>query len=227
MSKLLATIEVPKFITRVQTAKQRRAVYFKKNKKGEWKPRNPSKTLQKKIDKGIYSVKNNFILDENGQREVANRTVAGKPRYEVLSGNKLLSGFASPFTRAKLVTGLKDFYRPFVQEHFLKHGQISTFPLRITWDIYTTVEDSPNWDLFNLFFYYKYFEDSLHEKTTEDNKIYYKNKPLNPLIPDDNVKYITWGPGPKLIPVDDWENRKFIFRIYHDNRPEFNRKPWV
>lgn len=226
MSKPLATIEIPKFITKVQTAKKRRKQYYKK-KNGKWKPKKLPKTYKKKLDEGTYSIsKRGYLLDEDGERIIKNKQTAGKPRYETLSGNKLLSGYGSPFTRAKLARGLKDFYRPFVQGYILDHGSIQKFPLRVTWGLYTTVEDAPNWDLFNLFFYYKYFEDSLHE-TTEKSEKKYNGEKLKQFIPDDNVKYITWPPGPKLIPVDNWKDRKFIFRFYHDKRNRLQRKPWI
>lgn len=230
MSNLQATLEIPKFITKVKTADSRRAKYYRKKKGGDgWEPRSLPKTYRQKLKDGIYSMDGRYLLDEDGNRKLANPQTAGEPRYETLSGNKLLSGYGSPFTRAKLARGLKDFFRPFVQEHVREHGPIEKFPLRVTWDLYTTVEDEPNWDLFNLFFYYKYFEDSLHEETdeTDDDPIYYKGEKLQQLIPDDNVQNITWAPGPKLMPVDDWENRKFIFRFYHDKRNRLQRKPWI
>lgn len=220
MSKPLATIEIPQFITKVKTANKRRTKYYKKKKKG-WSPRDLPPTYEEKLESGEYSMDGKYLLDENGEKKVANPQTAGKPRYETLSGNKLLSGYGSPFTRAKLARGLKDFYRPFIREQIKEHGKIETFPLRVTWDLYTTVEDAPNWDLFNLFFYYKYFEDSLHETEDDDGNTF------ESLIPDDNVKFITWAPGPKLIPVDKWEERKFIFRFYHDRRNRLQRRPWI
>lgn len=230
MSKLQATIEVPKFITKIKTANSRRAKYYKRKKGGDgWYPRALPKTYKKKLKDGIYSIKKDYLMDENDEKILANPQTAGEPRYETLSGNKLLSGYGSPYTRAKLARGLKDFFRPFVQEHVREHGPIEQFPLRVTWDLYTTVEDEPNWDVFNLFFYYKYFEDSLHESTNmeDDEPILYKGEALTPLIPDDNVQFITWGPGPKIIPVDNWEERKFIFKFYHDKRNRLQRKPWL
>jgi len=228
-NKPLAEIEVPQFITRVKTADSRRAKYYKKKNGGGMYPRSLPKTYAKKVKDGIYSFDaKGYLKDENGEKILANPRTAGEPRYEKLSGNNLLSGYGSPHTRAKLARSLKDFFRPFVQEHVLKHGPITTFPLRVTWDMYTTVEKT-HWDLFNLFFYYKYFEDSLHETTdkSDSNAIYYKGKELKPLIPDDNIKFITWAPSPKIIPVDSWDDRKFIFRFYHDKRNELQRIPWI
>jgi hypothetical protein len=229
MGELLATIEIPQYIDSIELSKKQRPKYYRKSK-GKWKPRNLPKTYKSKLTSGEYFLKKGYLIDkETNKKILANPQSAGKPKYEKFSGNKLLSGYGSPFIRAKLVGALKDFYRPFVQDFIEDNGPITTFPLRITWDIYTTVEEAPNWDLFNLFFYYKYFEDSLFETTDveKDHPILYKNEKLKQLIPDDNVQYITWSPGPRLIPVDTWDNRKFIFKIYHDDRTELRRSPWV
>lgn len=229
MGKLLAEITIPQFITKIQTAKKARPKYYKKKKNGKWSPRNLPPTFKEKLEEGVYSMKGSYLLNEEGEKKLANPGTAGKPRYETLSGNKLLSGYGSPHLRAKLARGLKDFYRPYVQDYIIEHGSIKTFPLRVTWDLFTTVEDKPNWDVFNLFFYYKYFEDSLHEKTKQKkgSDIKYKGNKLKQLIPDDNVKFITWPASPKIIPVNEWTNRKFVFRFFHDNRKELNRKPWL
>lgn len=223
MAKQVAQIEIPKFITKVKTSNARRAKYYKKNKKG-WYPRNLPKTFQSKLDKGIYSMKKGYLLNEDGKKVIANGPSVGKPKYETLSGNKLLSGYGSPHIRATLVKGLREFYRPFVQEYIKEHGPIEQFPLIVKWDCYTTVPEDPeqaNWDAGNLFFYYKYFEDSLHKDAKDDPKRYLA------LIPDDDVVYITHPAAPKIIPVDNWNDRKFIFKFYYDDRQELKRGPWV
>lgn len=217
MSELLASIEIPKFITRVKMSNKRRKKYYKKTKKKGWKPRNLPKTYRQKLEDGVYSMSSRgYLLDENDKKKLANPQTAGKPRYEVLSGNNLLSGYGSPHTRAKLVGALKDFYRPFVQDYIKENGPIEKYPLKVIWECHTVVEDDPNWDASNLFFYYKYFEDCLFEE----------GKGLKQLIPDDNVKYIVQPPGAKIIPVDNWDDRKFVFNYYYDDRNVLNRKPW-
>lgn len=216
-SKLLAEITIPKFITKVQISKKARPKYYKKGKK-----------IPPTYEKKYRFNSKGFLVDADGERIIANSRTAGKAKYEVLSGNKLISGYGSPFMRANLVRGLKDFYRPFVQEYVLTHGPITEFPIQVTWDIYTVVEDNPEWDASNLSFYYKYFEDSLFEKTDEKtNQPQHNNKKLVQLIPDDSIKYITWAAAPKIIPIDDWEKRKFVFKLYYDERKELKRLPWL
>lgn len=216
-SNLLASLTIPQFITKVQISKKRRAKYYS-NIKGK----GVSKKVPKKYRTDQYSYnKNGWLVDENGTRLIANPRVAGKPKYQILSGNKLLSGYGSPHIRAKLVRELRAFYRPFVQRHIKEHGPLTTFPIRVEWDCYTIVDDDPNWDVGNLFFYYKYFEDALHKDHEDEPKKYAA------MIPEDTVKYIIHPPGARIIPVDNWEDRKFEFRFYYDDRKELKRKPWI
>lgn len=205
---LLRTIEVPEFPVRVKLSNSRRKKYYNKNK-GK---------IPKKYLKEGYSFNNKGFLinDQTGKRVVSNEALSQRPRYAKLSGNNLISGFGSPHIRNKIVYALKDFYSPIIEQSLIDHGPIDRFPLRLQWDVYTTVSETDKWDASNLFFYYKYFEDTL-----------FKEFKAGQLIPDDNIKYITHPPSPKIIPIDLWDNRKFIFRIYHDARKELRRSPWI
>lgn len=200
MGKLLGEIIIPKFITKVLISKKRQPKYYTKED-----------ILPKKYKNNNFRGK--YLVDAYGKRIVKNIRSVGTPRYEKLSGNNLLSGYGSHHIRAKIAKELKEFYKPFVKEFVKKNGKFTTFPLRVEWDVYTELE-AENWDASNLFFYYKYFEDTLFLPDIQ-------------LIPDDCVKYITFSPGIKIIPVDDWEQRKFIFRFYYDDRKELKREPWV
>jgi hypothetical protein len=153
-----------------------------------------------------------FLCGPDKKRIVSNPKTAGQPRYETLSGNKLTSGYASEHQRNHIAIGLKDFYRPFIRK--MKPFTKDDFPIRIEWDFYTTV-DTPNFDMDNFWFYLKYFLDTLKEGyDPRDNRKY------EPIIPDDNIRYITHPASPRLIPVTDFEDRKFVFRFYRDNRKE-------
>jgi len=196
----VAEIIIPQFITKILASKSRRPTYYKKTDK-----------IPKKYQK--YSFSGNYLVDDHGKRILKNTRTVGKEIYQQLSGNNLLSGYGSYHMRAKIAKRLKAFYKPFVLNYVKTHGPITTFPLRIEWDVYKYI-GTPNWDASNLFFYYKYFEDTLFEKGVE-------------LIPDDNVSFITWSPGPKIIPVDDPTKQKFVFRFYHDTRPELKQSPWI
>lgn len=205
---LLRTIEAYKFPIRVKLTNSRRLKYYNK-----FKGKIPKKYLK---DGYSFNNKGFLINDRTGKRIASNEALSKRPRYAKLSGNNLITGYGSPHIRNKIVGALKDYYSPIVEQSLNTHGPLSIFPLRLEWDVYTTVEEKDKWDASNLFFYYKYFEDTMVKEFNSGS-----------LIPDDNIKYVTHPPSPKIIPIDDWENRKFIFRIYHDDRTELRRKPWV
>jgi len=187
-STLIQEIVIPEYITRVQISKSRRKKYFKKGDE-----------IPKKYQKSEFTYKGGFLVDADGVRVIKNPRAAGTPRYEVLSGNKITSGYATPHIRNRISSALKDFYRPHVQ----KMKPITQYPLRVEWEFWTTV-DPANFDMSNFWFYYKYFEDTL---TREG------------IIPDDSVQFITSPASPILVPIEDFEDRKFIFRFYQDDRP--------
>jgi hypothetical protein len=192
--ELLQTIVIPRYITRILVAKARRAKYFKKGNK-----------IPKKYENDDYVFKDGRLVDKDGELVIANPRVHGKPRYEPLSGNKLTSGYSTPFMRNKIATSLKDFYRPYIKSMRV----MTDFPIQMDWEFHTTV-DRPNFDLSNFWFYLKYFEDTL---VTEG------------IIPDDSIKYITRSASPLLVPVDKFSSRKFVFRFYHDKRPQIQDNP--
>lgn len=197
--KYLQTLTIPKYITKVQTSKKRRKRYYKKKKDG-WIPRDLPKTYQDKVDKGEWTINSKgYLCVEDGTRKLANPQAAGTPKYEALSGNSLMTGYGSYHTRNKITKELKDFYRPIVRKQL---QTIHDFPLCITWDFHTTIGEA-NWDLDNMFFYWKYLQDVLVD---ED------------IIPDDTIQYITYPPSARIVPVRTWEERKFVFTFFKDER---------
>ena len=194
-SILISELVIPQYITKVELSRSRRKKYYSKGD-----------DIPKKYQKAGFTFdKKGFLCDPEGTRVVANPRSAGTPKFEVLSGNKITSGYATPHIRAKIAGALHDFYRP----HVRKMKPITQFPLRIEWEFWTTV-DPANFDLSNFWFYYKYFEDSLTAAG---------------IIPDDSVKFITSPAAPILIPIADFEDRKFVFRFYHDDRVVIREHP--
>lgn len=199
--KLLQTLEIPEFITKVQISKKRRKKYYRK-KNGKWKPRALPKTFKEKLDNGTYKLDSKgYLLNKKGNRKVANPQAAGTPKYAALSGNNFYSGYNSHFIRAKLTKELKKFYEPFVDKQ-LDPFRKTEYPLAIQWDLHTTLGKG-DWDADNLGFYWKYLQDTL----VATGK-----------IPDDNIKFITIPPSPRFVPVEDWKDRKFVVRFYSDIR---------
>jgi hypothetical protein len=234
---VLQTVTIPKYITKVKISNSRRTIYYNKHSgKGKGKTYTyaahkmagkyapitqdfngppyklpaPKTKILKIYTEGWSWDSRGYLVDADGKRIVANPRTAGEPNYETISGNKITSGYGSPFQIRNITHALKDFYRPFVHKQLVPFKD-SELPLRVEWDLYTTI-DGQLFDLSNLWFYYKYFEDCLFEEELPDGT------KVTPIIPDDNIKYITQSPGPKLIPVDNWNDRKFVIRFYSDER---------
>lgn len=208
--KLLQTLEISEYKTRIKMSNKRNKKYYyigenKNTGKPMWRPRDLPKTYKAKLDEGEYTLKEErgkqYLLDEEGEKIVANPRAAGTPRYWKLSGNDFMSGYGSKHVRHKLTTGLKDFYRPIVKAQMVPFKE-EDYPLTITWEFHSTLGKA-NWDIDNMFFYWKYLQDVLEDEG---------------IIVEDNIKYITASPGPVFVPVDSWEDRKFVFRFYKDER---------
>lgn len=224
----IAVCTVPKYITKVQTSKSRRAKYYSKYKsKGVSRSYTdydgsdipiPKSYMKKVKDKKWGWNADGYLIDEDEERVIANPRSVGTPNYEALSGNRFASGYSTPFLRNKLVQALKDFYRPFVRDQ-LSPFSLEDFPIWVQWECHTTI-DRNLFDLSNFWFYYKYLEDCLTD--TED----VEGKEITPIIPDDNIKFVTAPGRPILFPIDDWEERKFVFKFYRDDRPEIRQHPF-
>lgn len=191
---LLQTLEIPNFPLRYKASNKRKKKY--------WKASHSNRP--KKYKHLTETDKKGYLLDEDGNRVVKNPVAAGTPRYISLSGNNFTTGLHHS-VRSKIVHFLKDFYMPFVQTM----KPFDKFPIQVEWEFHSPVE--VEFDMSNFWFYYKYFEDCLFEEK-------YKGRDITPIMPDDNRKYVTKPGAPELWPVDDIEDRKFVFRFYHDQR---------
>lgn len=227
----LQTLTIPEYITKIKTSDGIRPTYYSKYDSAGKGPFTyddlggerydpirqdfdgppyelpAPKTKLIKVYEGKYQWNSQGYLEDKdtGERLISNPRRANKPSYESMSGNKFISDTV-PGRQAMLKNGLKDFYRPFVEDQLTP---IEEFPIYIRWEIHTPPDRNGNYfDLSNLFFYRKYLEDVLFEVDP-------------PIVPDDNIKYITHHEK-CIIPVDEWEDRKFVFEFYTDNRQEIN-----
>lgn len=205
-------ITIPQYITEVPVSNKRRKQYYK---------RGGRKNIPKKYRAKPYVFdKQGFVRDSrNGKLVIANPRTAGKPKFEKLAGNKFSSGYLNPAFRSQLVSAIKDFFRPIIRAQVNHSLPLDLFPLRVEWDVYTSV-DNPNFDLSNFWFYYKYFEDTLTEVVNPRT-----DEKLVAIIPDDSIKFITHSPAPRLFPVKTKEEWKFEFRFYQDKRVEITTHP--
>lgn len=221
--KLLATVEIPQYIRKVQTSKARRKTYYKK---GEKLP----KGLQSKLDSKEYSwmfikdKKDYYLVDDGGDLIIKNKRSAGTPKFKVIKGNDLHALTLTDYDRSKIVQAIKDQMIPEVEK--LEPLTEVNYPIRILCEVHHPINDpltkGQSWDVDNhALFYMKTFPDVLcgcpKIVETEDGskKLQYLSKRI---ILDDNVKYITQPPVALFCPVENYEDRKLVFKIYLDTR---------
>lgn len=222
MSKeLIATIEIPQYIRRVQTAAARRATYYKQGEK-------LSKKLQRMVDKKeclwmfVKERKGIVLVDSGGDPIIKNPRTAGTPRFKVIKGNDLHTLTMEPFERSKIIKAIKAQMIPYVEQ--LEPIPAINFPIRVLCEVYHPIVDpyvkGQDWDIDNhALWYTKIFPDVLCGCPYRENgkEIFYQSKRI---IPDDHRQYITQPPVPLFIPIEKHEDRKLVFKIYKDLRPE-------
>lgn len=236
---MIQKIVIPKYITKVITSDSINPIYYNKyDSKGTSKnyhyedlgsdkydpirenyPGPPydlpaPKTKILKLFTGDYEWNSQGYLQdkESGERIIANPRRVGKESSDSISGNKIISA-NSTGRQAKYKNEVKDFYRPFIEDQ-LEPINEDLFPIRLEMYIKTVPDRNGNlFDLSNLWFYRKYFEDVLFEVDP-------------PIIPDDNVKFITDHRGPTIIPVNDWKDRELIFEFHQDTRDAIDHEFW-
>src|SRR5690606_7509045 len=165
--------------------------------------------IPKRFGKGTFDRKGFLIDPKTGARVVKNARVAGKPRYLKLAGNWFVSN-QSEHVRRKAIHELKKYYERELRGLNVPAIDPEQYPLRVEWDVYCPIGEA-NWDLDNLWFYWKYFCDTLRKMG---------------VIPDDTVRYITQPPAPRFYPVDSEEERLFLFRFYRDERVVIRTNPF-
>lgn len=200
--KLLQTITIPQYPLRYKSSNKQKKKYWKKKHKNR----------PKKYAHLTKTDKKGYLLDEDGNRVVKNPQAAGTSKYISLSGNGFTTGM-HPIVRTKVVHFLKDFFMPFVEAQLEPFEQ---FPLQVEWEFHSPVD--VEYDMSNFWFYYKYFEDCLFMDE-------HKGRDLTPIIPDDNRKFVTKPGAPELYPVDHINERKFVFKFYHDDRDLIQQHP--
>lgn len=152
-----------------------------------------------KFVKKVLSSKRRKTKYKNGK--ITNKSTAGKPKYLKINTQNFYSGYGSYHERISIMNGIKDNFRPFIENNL---PVIEDLPVIIHMGMYDTLGQA-NWDLDNkAWVYFKAFQDLL----TEQEK-----------IPDDNISYIT-GNHYTFYPVDKENDRKLIFQFLLDDRKE-------
>ena len=177
----LLYIEVKDFITRIQTSKARKAIYYEQHGKHPV-PQSKLKHITplgkcKFIWSDIKKPKILLADSETLELIVKNSRAAGTPKYLAIKGNNIYSGFGGYRTRVIIMNGIKDNLRP-----YFKGKQITEFPIYLHFTIHdelnmtTSAGKSQTQDLDNLFTcYIKAIQDLMKAEG---------------VIPDDNLQFI-------------------------------------
>lgn len=218
--ELIAEVIIDKYIRNVVTSNARKETYYKQGEKiplkyqGKnfvfLKPKNRKYEVLCNISKGISDI----------EAVIKNPRVAGQPKYKIITMQDLHALTMQDYERAKIIRAIKAQMIPEVH----KLEVINLYPLIITCEIYDTVTDSfipsdQDWDIDNrVGFYNKVFQDVLCGCPYRDLDTGLMVHASKIIIVDDNRKYITGSPGGLFVPIDDTENRKLIYKIFHDKR---------
>lgn len=180
----LLHIEVKDFITRIQTSKARKPIYYEKGGRfnvPETKKKHIVPDGKGKYYWGLHKVGNNIktlLLDVVTKEPILkNARAAGTPKYLAIKGNNLYSGFGGYRTRVIIMAGIKDNLRS-----YFKGKKITEFPIYLHFTIHdelnmsTSTGKSQTQDLDNLFTcYIKAIQDLMKAEG---------------VIPDDNLQFI-------------------------------------
>jgi len=207
--ELLIQLEIPLYIREYIKSKSIRAKYYERG--GKKKIPLKYTTIQYewrsfKITRKGKKVTTEYLFDrETEERVIANPQNVGKENRNNINGQDIYNGNVARHDRNNMMGQIKDSFRKYLKDM----QPITRFPIRIDIYLFDTIIDDEysngqDWDVDNRFFPYgKTFADMLKKEGK---------------IPDDNRLYITEPPHAIFVPVPDPEDRKFIIRIYKDNR---------
>lgn len=158
------------------------------------------KKLPKTLEKKGYNIDlEDYYVDLNGERIVANSRTVGKPGSLPINAQIFYVG--KPFQRMAIKNFLTEYLTPFV-----KDMPKIDYPLYIESEVHAPYE---------------------HRLMDMNNIGYVWDKILTDImvtegkLVDDDPLYVTRpGSAPMYVPVDKFEDRKIVFNFYQDNRPE-------
>lgn len=222
--ELIAVVEIPKYIRKVQVSGKRKATYYKQ---GEKLPQRYQERLGVDYQWGKNFKGQVLLCDAKLEPIIKNKNSCGTPKYKRINGQDLHALTLQAWERSKIITAIKNQMIPEVA----KLEAIYVKPIIIEAELHDTFMDTENngqdWDVDNRYsgFYGKVFPDVLCgcPYTDEDTgALVYQSKIV---IRDDSMRYVTNASGCLFVPIDNTEDRKLVFKIYHDLRPEIQSNP--
>lgn len=174
-------------------------------KNGRYEETKGYKSYKKKPkhEKKKYKKPVQFVMDKKGDRKQIGPKNKDKEQWDSISGQAVYTGMHNRL-RTNMVLFLKDYFRTIIREQ-LRPVKESEYPIKISCELHTTT--NRKWDASNMWIYGKVLEDTLVDEG---------------VITDDSNKYVTLPPtAPFVVPIDDWEKRKIVFKFNKDTRKVF------
>lgn len=228
--ELLCEVVIPQYVRVIETSASRMAKYYEEGKKK--RPLTKYKSPQFdyvpfKVIRNGKTTQVKFLANvKTGEKVIANPKTAGTPKYKIINGSDLHTLRLEDYERSKIIKAIKKQIIPIVD----KLEPIKKFPLRILCEIHDTFDDvlissNPNWDVDNrALFYSKVFQDVLSGCKLIVNDVV--RPTTKQIIPDDHRGFISQAPSPLFVPIEDADNRKLVYRIYHDDREIIQKNPY-
>lgn len=156
--------------------------------------------LPKKMEKEGYTIDiEGYYLNLQGERVVSNTGTVGKPGTIPINAQVFYVG--KPFQRMAIKNFVQEYLLPYVQQM-----EVIDYPVYMESEVHAVYEHRLP-DMNNIGYVW--------DKILTDVMV------AEGIIFDDSPLYITRpGSAPLYVPIDDPENRKIVFRFYHDKRKE-------
>lgn len=156
--------------------------------------------LPKKMEKEGYTIDiEGYYLNLQGERVISNTGTVGKPGTIPINAQVFYVG--KPFQRMAIKNFVQEYLLPYVQQM-----EVIDYPVYMESEVHAVYEHRLP-DMNNIGYVW--------DKILTDVMV------AEGIIFDDSPLYITRpGSAPLYVPIDDPENRKIVFRFYHDKRKE-------
>lgn len=156
--------------------------------------------LPKKMEKEGYTIDiEGYYLNLQGERVISNTGTVGKPGTIPINAQVFYVG--KPFQRMAIKNFVQEYLLPYVQQM-----EVIDYPVYMESEVHAVYEHRLP-DMNNIGYVW--------DKILTDVMV------AEGIIFDDSPLYITKpGSAPLYVPIDNPENRKIVFRFYHDKRKE-------
>jgi len=214
--ELLRTVEIPQYIRKVKLSNSRNPTYYTLVARKKCKLPKKYQTPRYEFLPWPYgkTVRIHLIDTQTGLRVIKNSKSVGTARWKIINGQDIYNQTIIQQTRNNMLQAIKASFVPYIDA--IEPLDLADLPIRIEAEIHYPYKGSTGqlWDVDNHFYMYqKAFQDVLTGHWDKKSNVHR----CKVIIPDDNVLFVSKPPSPLHIPVEDYEDRKLVFKIYKEN----------